>query len=186
MMAIMSNAPHPLDGIPTRRRALRDGETLFRRGDPVRHLYAVRQGEVRLVRHQPHGAALILHRARAGAVLAEASLFSPTYHCDAVAAGDADLDMAALADVRDRLRDPAFAERWAACLAAELQRTRIRAEILSIRTVADRLDAWLAFNGALPDKGGWASVASEIGTSPEALYRELARRRTKRAPAGAL
>jgi DNA-binding phage protein len=31
----------------------------------------------------------------------------------------------------------------------------------------------------LPDKGRWQDVASELGVSREALYRELARRRDK-------
>ena len=74
--------------------------------------------------------------------------------------------------------DPGFAEAWALHLANELQATRLRAEILSLRTVAERLDAWIAWNGVgLPPRGTWKTVASEFGTSPEALYRELARRR---------
>ena len=53
----------------------------------------------------------------------------------------------------------------------------MRAEILSLRTVAQRLSAWLELNGELPAKGEWLILAAEIGTSPEALYREIARRR---------
>ncbi len=53
-----------------------------------------------------------------------------------------------------------------------------RAEILSLRTVAARLDAWTAANhDRLPEKGAWKTLAAELATSPEALYRELARRR---------
>ena len=53
---------------------------------------------------------------------------------------------------------------------------RLRSEILGMKTVAERLDSWLAFN-PLPPKGQWAATADNIGVSPEALYRELARRR---------
>ena len=36
----------------------------------------------------------------------------------------------------------------------------------------------MGWNGeGLPAKGTWKTVANEIGTSPEALYRELAKRR---------
>jgi len=63
-------------------------------------------------------------------------------------------------------------------LAHELQRSRAHAEILSLKTVAERIGAWQVLNGAsLPPKGHWRQLASEIGVSPEALYRELASRR---------
>jgi CRP-like cAMP-binding protein len=66
-------------------------------------------------------------------------------------------------------------------LAHELQRARLHAEILSIRTVAKRLDAWLATRGGdAPHRGEWKTAANEIGVSPEALYREMARRRLRR------
>lgn len=69
-------------------------------------------------------------------------------------------------------------------LSREVRNARQRAEILSLRTVADRLDAWLAENGDMPEKGLWKNVAEEIGASPEALYREIARRRLPEATRG--
>ena len=53
---------------------------------------------------------------------------------------------------------------------------RLRAEILAFRTIAERLGAWIAAKGEFPPKGTWKTVAQEIGTSPESLYREIARR----------
>lgn len=44
-----------------------------------------------------------------------------------------------------------------------------------MRTVWERLDGWLALHGELPPRGGWIEIAREIGVTPEALYRELAR-----------
>ena len=73
--------------------------------------------------------------------------------------------------------DMEFAEAWAHLLANEVQNARLSAEILSYRTVAERFEAWVAVTGGTPKKGTWKSVAQEIGTSPEALYREIARRR---------
>ena len=43
--------------------------------------------------------------------------------------------------------------------------------------VSARLDAWLAWHGELPPRGDWKQLADQIGVSPEALYREMARRR---------
>ena len=64
-----------------------------------------------------------------------------------------------------------------ASMANEIRSTRLRAEILSLKTVAERLDAWLTFNDdGLPAKGGRIALARELGVSPEALYREIARR----------
>ena len=59
-----------------------------------------------------------------------------------------------------------------------LSRPRARAEIVSLRTVSARVDAWLALHvGELPARGHWRDLAEEISVAPEALYRELARRR---------
>jgi len=58
---------------------------VFATGDPVRSLFVVESGRVRLLRHAVHGATLVLHVARAGEALAEASLLSRAYHCDALA-----------------------------------------------------------------------------------------------------
>ena len=69
-------------------------------------------------------------------------------------------------------RDAVLAAELTRHLAGEVQRMRARAEILSFKSAADRIEAWLALNGeALPLKGRWNQVASEIGISPEALYR---------------
>ena len=67
------------------RRRLGAGEMLFAAGDPVRSLFVVESGRLRLLRHTVHGAALALHVAQAGEAFAEASLFSRSYHCDALA-----------------------------------------------------------------------------------------------------
>jgi len=168
-----------LQGLRARPRHLGNGQPLFRRGDPVTDVHYVVTGTVHLVRFQTDGSALILQRAGPGSILAEASLYFDTYHCDAVAAGDADTRAYAKAGLKKLLlRSPAFSDIWANCLAQELQRPRLRAEILALRTVSERLDAWIAGNGGdFPHKGEWKLVASQIGVSPEALYREIARRR---------
>ncbi|MEC7765102.1 MAG: Crp/Fnr family transcriptional regulator [Pseudomonadota bacterium] len=155
------------------------GEPLFRTGDKVVALYRVTQGAVRLVRVTPEGMALTLQSAKAGDVLAEASLYSTAYHCDAVAGPEGAEVTRIGADVaRDRLRaNPDLSEHWAARLASAAQSARMRAEIRTIRTVAGRLDAWLSIGNELPPKGQYQDLASEIGTTREALYRELARRR---------
>ena len=162
-------------------RTFEAGACLFRVGDEVSVLHLVEDGEVHLVRHRENGGALVLQRALANSVLAEASVFSVRYHCDGVAARPTrTLAIARSAARRLLAEDPGFAGSWAVHLSRELHATRFRAEILSLKTVRERLDAWTAWNGeALPAKGTWKTVANEIGTTPEALYREIARRRSK-------
>jgi CRP-like cAMP-binding protein len=164
-----------------REQHLASGTTLFRLGDPVLSLYLVTAGELRLVRVLPHGAQLTLQRAGSASILAEASLFADQYHCDALATEESAVRAAPMAKVKAALeRDAALAFALIRHLAGEVHRTRTRAEVLSLKSVASRIDGWIALNGGvLPPKGRWHQVASEIGVTPEALYRELARRRRR-------
>lgn len=161
-------------------RPLDEGATLFACGDLVRNLHRVRSGVVHLVRRDPSGRELILQRASAGDIVAEASVFAAHYHCDAIALCPSVLETIPVSRLRARLRaDPILSEAFAAHLAQQVQRARTMAEIVTLRTVAERLDAWLAFaQASLPPRGEWRHLAERLGVTPEALYRELARRRT--------
>jgi CRP-like cAMP-binding protein len=155
------------------------GSVLFRTDDPVRSLFLVIAGELRLVRALPDGLQLTLQRAGSGSIVAEASLFADRYHCDALAAEESAVRAVPMTKAKAAIEsDPDLASALMRHLAREVHRTRTRAEILSLKSVAARLDAWMAFNGGkLPPKGRWYQAASEIGVTPEAFYRELARRR---------
>lgn len=154
------------------------GASIFRIGDRVTSLHVVLSGFIHLVRFQPDGSSLVLQRARAGVVLAEASVYSARYHCAATAETPATTWAVKLDDFRGRLAEsPILAEAWARHLAHEVQSARLHSEILSLKTVAARLDAWIAWHGTLLPKGSWSLIAQEIGVSSEALYREIGRRR---------
>jgi CRP-like cAMP-binding protein len=154
------------------------GEQLFCAGDRVAAVFVVLEGGVRLIRIQADGEALGLQRAGAGDLLAEASMFAERYHCDAYADGPTTLARVPRSRVESLMRDDAgWLRGMAARLAHEMQRTRLRAEMLSLKRVDRRVEAWLTFNGTLPERGGWARLAEELAVSPEALYRELAKRR---------
>ena len=166
-----------IQGLRGRESEFAAGESVFRFDDPVHAVHFVRRGTIHLVRRQMDGSALILQRAQGGSVLAEASVYSARYHCDALAESNAATWAVSRKDLRRRLEEnPELSEIWARHLAHEVQRARLRAEILSLKTVAARLNAWMAWNDALPKKGERRRVAYEIGVSPEALYRELAKR----------
>ena len=176
MLKVLSQHLSALESTPI---SLESGQTLFLRDDAVQNVFLVVSGEVHLLRHQLDGASLILQRAVPGDILAEASLFSDHYHCDAIAVAKTHLNSFRVSSVRDLFsRSNEFAEVLAVYLAREVQNTRARAEILSLKTVSQRLKAWLAWNNdRLPPKGQRKTLAIEIGVSPEALYREIAKGR---------
>lgn len=159
--------------------SLRDGQRVFGTGEAVRFLFVVREGGVRMLRRQPGGAALVLQRVPRDGLVAEASLFAQRYHCEAVAEGQTVLARIPKAAVNEHLlEEPRWLRDFATHLASEVQRARGRAELLSLKKVGDRMDAWFTLYGsATPGRGRWVDWANELGVSPEALYRELARRR---------
>lgn len=179
MILIMSSFFECPDSPPGTLHSLGVGHHLFRLGDPVNAMYAVIEGEIALERVSKEGARLVLQRAGPGMLLAEASLFAQHYHCDAVARKPSRVRSVAISAVRAHfLRNPEALWAFTRHLAHEVQRGRLRAEMLSMRRLADRLNAWLLLqDGTMPPKGGRRLLAAELGVTPEALYRELARRR---------
>lgn len=180
MIAVMSSdIATLLETLRASERRLAEGGLLFHRGDPVSHLFLVVDGTIELTRHRADGGMVVLQRASRDTVLAEASVFSQHYHCDASAVTPSVVRAVPMTAVRAKLAgSPEFAAAWARYLAREVQAARLRSEILSRKTVAERLDGWLLARGErMPPKGAWKSLAHEIGVSPEALYREIARRK---------
>jgi CRP-like cAMP-binding protein len=178
IMIMLERFETTFSGPDVRRRHFAAGALLFRRDEPVHWLHVVVTGRVHLVRQTRQGSNLILQRAQAGALLAEASLFSGSYHCDGRAEEPTETLGIRVAAVRKRLlEEPEFARWWSSHLAREVQAARLRAELLTLKTVAERLDAWLDLNGgAVPPRGARRRLAAELGMSPEALYREINRR----------
>lgn len=175
MIEIMLNH---IQVLPHTRRVFRKGQYLFHQGDAVVSIFLIEAGETRLLRRQRDGSAIVLQRALPGSFLAEASLFTAQYYCDAIATTRVSACLISRLAMRKLFEnDPAFAAAWASHLANEVRSARLRAEILALKTVAERLGAWIAAKGEFPPKGTWKTVAQEIATSPESLYREIARRR---------
>lgn len=155
------------------------GALLFARGDDVETLFLLEEGEVKLSRSLVSGKELVLHRVRAVGILAEASVYSASYHCDALCLSRCVIRKLPISRFLNLIeRKPELSSVWSAHLAHALQSARYRSEILTMKKVSERLDAWLDWHdGCLPVKGKWKEVAAEIGVSPEALYRELASRK---------
>ena len=142
-------------------------------------MYLVTEGGIDLVRYSARGTSVILNRAGPGNILAEASAYSNEYHCDGVARLGTQLRSIPVSEFSQGVHGSAdVACAWAAQLARELQNARVQSEIRSLKTVAERLDAWLGQSKALPPRGEIQDLARILSVSREALYRELARRRS--------
>ena len=154
------------------------GQWLFHADDPVEMIYLVVSGEIHLLRMTEGGAEFPVQRAVDGDILAEASVYSGRYHCSARVIADAQLYWINANRFRDTVvKDSALARTWAEYLAKSVRNARLVAEIRGMKTVSARLNAWLADGNQIPEKGRWQLVASELGVTREALYREMARRR---------
>ncbi len=161
-------------------RRLKAGEALFRLGDKTAGFYEVIAGRVRLARVDAAGHEVVLHAASPGDVIAEASLFSPHYHCDAIAGSEAVVRMFPKREVLAAFdRDPKAAQAFAAMLARQVMKLRARIEQRNIRSARERLRHWLALNAdddgrTVTLRGTLKELAAELGLTHEALYRTLA------------
>jgi len=161
-------------------RKLKAGEALFRLGDKATGFYEVVSGRVRLVRVDRVGRETVLHVAGPAETLAEASLFSGHYHCDAVANTDATVRVYPKRQVVSAFeKDPKALKTFTAMLAHQVMSLRARLQQRNIRSARERVRQFLALNIG-PDgrsvelHGTLKDLAAEIGLTHEALYRALA------------
>lgn len=154
------------------------GALLFCRGDFVESVYVLQIGQIALTRNTDDGTEFVLSRGVGPCFLAEASVYSEKYHCDAMALSQCELLKFPKTEFVSLLvSNPSIAFSWASHLAKMLQSARQLSEIMRLNKVRDRVDAWLAFNNdEMPEKGQWKDWAAQIGVSSEALYRELSAR----------
>lgn len=162
-------------------RQLEAGQTLFRSGARTVGLYEVLKGKVRLARVDRSGREAVLHVATAGDTVAEASLFSSTYHCDAIASTKALVRLYPKAALLAEFEcSPKLAQAFAAMLARRVMALRTRLEQRNIHSARDRIRHFLTVN-ANPNgrtvrlSGTLKELAAELGLSHEALYRTLAK-----------
>jgi CRP/FNR family transcriptional regulator, dissimilatory nitrate respiration regulator len=161
-------------------RKLKAGEALFRLGDKATGFYEVVSGRVRLVRVDRVGRETVLHVAGPAETLAEASLFSGQYHCDAVANTDATVRVYPKRQVVSVFeKDPKALKTFTAMLAHQVMSLRTRLQQRNIRSARERVRQFLALNIG-PDgrsvelHGTLKDLAAEIGLTHEVLYRALA------------
>lgn len=162
-------------------RRLKPGQALFHTGGKTGGFYEVVSGTVRLLRVDRGGREAVLQVAGAGDTLAEASLFSPAYHCDAIAATDAVVRFFPKAVMLDALqRNPEMAKAFTAMLARQVMTLRTRLERRNIHSARERVRHYLTVNAGADGRtvvlpGTLKDLATDLGLTHEALYRTLAR-----------
>ncbi|HSO48695.1 MAG TPA: Crp/Fnr family transcriptional regulator, partial [Rhizobiaceae bacterium] len=126
-----------LEELATARIVHAAGSHLFHKGAPVRCVFAVQSGNVLVIRRSADGDELVLQRAGAKSVVSEASVHSRIYHCDAVALEDTTALSIRITDFFRQISTyPEFGMLWLEHLSREVQRSRARAEMLAIRSLA--------------------------------------------------
>lgn len=153
---------------------------LFRQGDATFAFFRLVSGAIRLVRVTPAGAQVAMHSVRPGELFAEASLFSPRYHCDAIASRASEVLVYPKREALRRLKEhPEDLWRFAGDLAHRVQQLRTRLEVRQIRAARERVLQSLRLRcgegGAWRIEGTLKQFAEEVGLTHEALYRALAR-----------
>lgn len=166
--------PDPFSHLPTTACRIIDmqkGDVLFRQNQTTSGLYRVVSGCVTLQRIGLGGEALTLHRAVSGGLFAEASVFSETYHCDAICAEAGSVTKIAKADVKATMQsNPAFSEGFTRLLAIQVQQYRAHIELRAIPSAKGRILAAVQagyFDATVTE------LATRINLSHEACYRAL-------------
>lgn len=151
--------------------AMQKGDVLFRQNQTTSGLYLVVSGCVTLQRSSLSGDTLTLHRAVSGGFFAEASVFSATYHCDAICTKAGSVKKIAKADVVSTMRsNPAFSLGFTRLLAVQVQQYRAHIELLVIPSAKERILAAVQagyFDATVNE------LATRINLSQEACYRGL-------------
>jgi CRP-like cAMP-binding protein len=161
-------------------RKLKAGEVLFHLGDKARGIYQVLEGRVRLARVDRAGREIVLYVAGAGDTIAEASLFSSAYHCEAIASSNALVRLYPKMEVLACFgKNPKAAQAFTAALARQVMELRTKLEQRNIRSARERVRHFLALSvgadrRAVELHGTMKDLSAELGLSHEALYRTLA------------
>lgn len=167
----MDNAFHNLPDTAIRLLPMSAADVLFRQAEPTIGFYRVQTGCVTLRRTTKAGDTLTLHRATAGDLFAEASVFSDQYHCDAICTVAGEVQHICKTATLDQLsKDKDFALSFSALLARQVQSYRFLLEITAIKSADERV---LAAVSAGYLEGAVTEFATRTHLTHETCYRAL-------------
>jgi len=167
-------------------RSLERGEILFHEGEPAEALYAVIEGQLKLVRYSPKGRELLLHLVNPGQTFAEAALFAlGTYPATAEVMQPCRLWCLPRAALLELLSDsPELGVAMLGSISLWTRRLASKLELHTQRRVEERVAIYL-MSRAGPvelepgDRIELAEprnlIAAQCGTAPEVLSRTFRR-----------
>jgi CRP-like cAMP-binding protein len=177
----MSHAPNDFAAsLPHKREFIADGKCVFSAGQRVSRLFFVEAGTVRLLRVLPDAASATMHTATAGEWIAESSLYSERYHCDAVADGTSVVSSVSKRAVLELFEaEPQRCLQFSRLLAMRLRELRSMHEIVRMKKAEDRVLHWLRLNAegdppVIPLRKSWSRIAEDLALTRESLYRTVA------------
>lgn len=158
---------------------LQRGQYLFNVNEPIRSLFFVVEGEVRLMHSLPDGREIALQTISAGCALAECSVCLTEYSCAAVATHKSRIASVSVERFNEALaRDNDFAVAWGSDLASRLRDMFMRQERLKLRSSRERILHYLICHqhGSVPVQLEFSvrAWAMDLGLTHENLYRTLA------------
>ncbi len=167
-------------------RKLAKGEALFHEGDTAGTMYAVIEGQVKLVRYTPRGKELLLHVVHPGQTFAEAAMFGEgTYPATAVGVLKTRLWCWPLERLRELARaEPDLGLAMAGSVSQWTRRLASKLELLTQRRVEERVAVYLLSRTGdlelvpgmkVPLKEPRNLIAAQCGTAPEVLSRTFKR-----------
>jgi CRP-like cAMP-binding protein len=167
-------------------RSLERGEILFHEGAPAEAMYAVIEGQLKLVRYSPKGRELLLHVVVPGQTFAEAALFAAgTYPATAEAMQSCRLWCLPRAGLLELLRSsPELALAMLGSISVWTRKLAAKLELHTQRRVEERLAIYILSRAGSRelepgDRVELAEprnlIAAQCGTAPEVLSRTLRR-----------
>ena len=121
------------------------GEMLFLSGEPVKGLFIVISGKIRVFQHNAEGREQVMHVDTAGSVIADVAVFDGgPYPASAIAASDADVLFIDKKNMDQYcIRHPSFVLKALKFMAQRVRRHAQLAEALSLHDVGQRLALFL-------------------------------------------
>ena len=165
---------------PIKQVTLTKNTYLFHQGDTVKFLFRIKEGQIRLLRLTLDGKESIMYEGGSGEMFAEPSLFSETYHCDAIAMQDSKLDvfekkqfLATLMENND------LSLAYTAMLARQVQKLRTHVELRNVKSAHERVYQFLVLeadpSGQIVLMSSLKNLARQLGLAHETFYRALSK-----------
>lgn len=178
-MLAIEELPLDLKSVATYRE-LAKNQILFQQGEVAEAIFWVESGRVKLVQFTEQQM-ITYYSASTGESFAEGALYFDTYACTAIAEQPSRVMAIPKQAFLDALhQSPALSEKYLAHLTHRFSAVKQLLELRSMRSARDRLLRYLTYRlqpgeSTVPLVGSLKALATDLGISPEVLYRTLAR-----------